>query len=524
MSALPRTGPRHAREIRRRIVVAYVVLFVSSVAGAFGAVAGQSLPLMRPELLLGIPGAFAVVLAALLLVMGRRIDRALRHLEHQTSGLQHAYDRARLDALRDGLTGLGNHRAFHLDLEGQIAEARADGTPVGLLMVDVDDLKAVNDARGHVAGDDLLRAVALVMRANLRREDRAYRIGGDEFAMILSGADAASAEITANHLLSAAIGGHHGSVGTFSLTIGVSAFPEPSADRQQLIVHADAALYSGKRHGRTAVERFDPERHGMAEDPRALPELAAAVVRVAHGSLLTPVYQPIFDLRTGCVVGWEGLVRPAPGSGFDDPSSLFLAAEATQRTVELDVASARAVLAGASDLRPGCYLSINLSPRTLEAEAFSPLELIAMARRAGVLEDQLVIEITEREEIEDLTRLRAALDAFRRRGVRVAIDDVGAGNAGLRLLSEVQFDVMKVDLTLVRAGARDGASEAVLRALIDLARTRHGIVVAEGIETADQLEALLEMRIDAGQGFLLARPGPGMTDQAVDLFRLIADD
>ena len=260
--------------------------------------------------------------------------------------LREAYDRARLDSLLDGLTGLGNHRAFQEELDARIAQARDDGQMLALVMIDVDDLKTINDEKGHAAGDDLLRSVAQIMRANLRRGDGAYRTGGDEFALLLPACDAESAEVIANHLLASALSGHHGRSGAFSVTIGISAFPGPSADRHQIIHHADAALYAGKRHGRTNVQRFDPARHGIAEDSRSLGQLEAAVVRVATEDLLTAVYQPIYSLTTGRIVGFEGLVRPSPESGFSTPTSLFVAAEATRRTVELDVVCARAVLAG----------------------------------------------------------------------------------------------------------------------------------------------------------------------------------
>jgi diguanylate cyclase (GGDEF)-like protein len=388
-------------------------------------------------------------------------------------------------------------------------------------MIDVDDLKQVNDRRGHMAGDEVLRAVAQIMRANLRRSDRAFRIGGDEFALLLPDCDLANAQVIAHHLLAAALSGNHGRSGGFSLTIGVSAYPETSTGRQQMILHADAALYAGKRHGRTTVEVFDPQRHGVAEDERSLVELASAVERVAAGDLLRAVYQPVYSLRTGAVVGYEGLVRLSPEAGFADPTSLFVAAEASRRTIELDVVCARTVLAGAGALSPEAYIAINLSPRTLESDAFSPLEILALARRHNVPPTQLVVELTEREEVEDLARLKAAITTLRRHDVRIAIDDVGAGNAGLRLLSEVDFDIMKIDLSLVRAGAHHEPSEAVLKALADVARTRRGTIVAEGIETPDLLEAVLALQFDAGQGYLLGRPNPELVPDAADLFALM---
>src|SRR5262245_6324669 len=532
------SSARPAVAIRRRVRLALVVLaavlagwLVTAAATLLaepapldlGPATGISALILDDGVVIGLAAVLVVGVALFAFIVGRRIGADVRVLEHERTGLQEAYDRARLDALRDGLTGLGNHRAFQEDLDVQVGEARRGQLPLAVLMIDVDDLKAVNDKYGHRAGDELLRAVAQVLRANTRREDRAYRIGGDEFVMLLPNTDGTGAEVAANHILAAALAGNHGRQGGFSVTIGVTAFPEPSADRQQLILHADAALYSGKRHGRTAIERFDPNRHGMADDLRALPELAAAVTRVATSDGLHAVFQPIHSFKDGRVLGYEGLVRLQPDSGFDGPSALFIAAEATRRTVELDVASARTVLRAASNLAPDQYLSINLSPRTLESEAFSARELLALARQHGVLEQQLLIEITEREAIEDLTRVKAALDAFRRRGARIAVDDVGAGNAGLRLLREIEFDVMKVDLSLVRAGAADDASEAVLRALVDLARSRRQTVVAEGIETTDQLEVVLGMRFDAGQGYLLGRPDVQMGRDALDLVALFSD-
>jgi EAL domain-containing protein (putative c-di-GMP-specific phosphodiesterase class I) len=214
----------------------------------------------------------------------------------------------------------------------------------------------------------------------------------------------------------------------------------------------------------------------------------------------------------------------ADDTDFPSTSSLFVAAEATRRTVEIDVASARTGLAGARAIPPDTYLSVNLSPRTLESDAFSPLELLVLARNSGIDPTQLVIELTEREAVEDLDRLRAGLAILRRHGVRIAADDVGAGNAGLRLLSEVDFDIIKIDLSLVRAGARHEPSEAVLRALGEMARQRNRTIVAEGIETQELLEVVLELRFDNGQGYLLGRPRPTLDAPDLVLFDLMAGE
>lgn len=518
------TSPRSIRRLALRgFILAYLVA-ASALAGV-GFMAGLSSDPVVVAAMPALSGTLALVallLAVVLLVLLRRMGQQVSHLELERTDLQGAYDRARLDSLLDGLTGLGNHRAFQEELDEHIAAARTDGHSLGLLMLDVDDLKQTNDRRGHAAGDELLRAVSQILRANVRKGDRAFRIGGDEFALLLPGCDLNAAEVIGKHLLAAALSGNHGGSGAFSITVGLTSFPEMSGSRQQMILNADAALYAGKRHGRTTVERFDPDRHGVADDERTLVELTAAVERVATGELLRAVYQPIYSLADGAVVGFEGLVRIAPESGFPDPTSLFVAAEATRRTIELDVVCARTVLAGASGLGPDQYLSINLSPRTLESDAFSSLEIVALARRHHVPPSQLVIELTEREAVEDLERLRAAIATLRAHGVRLAIDDVGAGNAGLRLLSEVDFDLMKIDLSLVRAGASHEPSEAVLRTLGELSRRRGRTIVAEGIETGTMLEAVLELRYHAGQGYLLGRPASQLVSTPADLFGLIS--
>ncbi len=483
-------------------------------------------PGILPAIVAPIAFVLALIVAAalgrFLLEQQRHVAAGLAGIDNEFAELREAYDRARLDSLLDGLTGLGNHRAFQEELDARIAQAREDGQSIALVMIDVDDLKTINDKKGHAAGDDLLRSVAQIMRSNLRRGDGAYRTGGDEFALLLAHCDAERAEVTANHLLASALGGNHGRSGAFSVTIGISAFPDPSADRHQIIHHADAALYAGKRHGRTNVQRFDPSKHGIAEDSRSLAQLEEAVIRVASEDLLRAVYQPIYSLTTGRIIGFEGLVRPAEESGFSGATSLFVAAEATRRTVELDVVCARAVLAGAGALGEERYLSINLSPRTLESDAFSVQEILALARRHGIPASQLVIELTERESVDDLQRLQQAISTLRRNDVRVAIDDVGAGNAGLRLLSEVEYDILKIDLSLVRASATHGPSEAVLRALGTLARNRGHRIVAEGIETVDHLESVLELRYDAGQGYLFGRAEPTLEREPIDLFALLS--
>ena len=294
-----------------------------------------------------------------------------------------------------------------------------------------------------------------------------------------------------------------------------------TGDSGQLFRQADAALYWCKRHGRTDIQVFDPQRHGSAGDARTTPELAAAVAAVADQRLLRPVYQPIFSLTTGAPIGFEGLVRPLPGSGFADANSLFTAAEVIGRTVELDMASIAVVASHANELGPNQYLAANLSPRTMETDQFHAADLVALFRDHGVTPDRVVLELTERETVEDMARLRETIAACRAAGFRLAADDVGAGNAGLRLLSQIRFDIVKIDLSLVQVGVLEESSRAVLRALRDLADRWGAKIVAEGVETPSQLEVVRGLGISAVQGYLVGRPADRPRAEPVDLDELI---
>jgi diguanylate cyclase (GGDEF)-like protein len=512
-------GTPEARAIRTTAVRWFTMLSVPWVvlATALAVRFGHGLPMVLGAAVVGVASVVLFGTVGL-----RRVLGEVERLDMERHGLREAYDRARLDSLNDGLTGLGNHRAFQEELNRLVTVARDQRRSFVLLYLDVDDLKRTNDRHGHAAGDELLKATARIVAGSMRRGDRGFRIGGDEFALLFMDCGPDQGLTIGRRILSATLDGASGTSGTapFSVTIGVSAYPALATDRQQLVHQADAALYWGKRHGRTDVQLFDPERHGMAEDARPLEELAAAVSAVAAGRHLSPVYQPIYDLRTGRVLGYEGLVRPRPGSGFANAGALFVAAETTGRTVELDLASLETVLAGSRGLDERCYLSVNLSPRSLEAGAFSPSELLSLARRHGIQPDRLVVELTEREAVEDLVRLRAAMESLRRHGARMAADDVGSGNAGLRLLSELSFDIIKIDLSLVQAGADHEPADAVMRALRDLALRRGQTILAEGVETPAQLDAVLGLGFDAAQGYLLGRPVPAMAAGTLDLAAL----
>lgn len=473
-----------------------------------------------PIVLLAALGALFVAALAAAIAMARRFGQPFLDLARSQAHLEVLYAEAREDSLHDGLTGLGNHRAFQEELDRQMEIHRRHGVPISLLLIDMDDLKTVNDSEGHAAGDELLQGMANAIRDSLRYGDRAFRIGGDEFVVILPHTDAAEARVPASRLLHLCLSPAAGER-RLAFSGGISSVPQQARDRDELYRQADAALYWCKRHGRASVEIYDPGRD-QVEEADEKDAAGAAVHDTVRRRLLTPVYQPIIDLRSGAVLGFEGLVRLLPGASFGNPGELFAAAAASGRIVELDLACVEVVAQGARAIDSSRIVSINLSPRTLEAHDFTPRWLLEQLSRYGIDPGRVIVEVTEREPVTDIETLIRNVGALQHSGVRVAADDVGAGNAGLRLLSQVRFDVVKIDLTLVQEGTQRESSQAVLRSLYDLAGRQGAAVVAEGVETPEQLRALRELGVPAAQGYLLGRPSATLSIEALDLDALEA--
>ncbi len=479
-------------------------------AGVFGTAS-------RP-VLAGFAVAFALAIF-LVAWLTREVVRPAEDLAASRRDWGRLYESARSHALEDSLTGLANHRAFQEEFERQLAISLRYGSSLALILIDLDDFKTVNDSAGHAVGDDLLAEAGRILRGQVRASDRVFRIGGDEFAVLLPHADADGAGLVANRLLIACLEPRQGSAFPrgFAFSAGITAAPAFGRTRDQLFAQADEALYRAKRDGRCTVRAFDPETGGAIADARALAERSAAVAEVIHSGELRPVYQPMVDLATGRVIAFEGLIRLPNGTPFTDPGHLFRAAEASGRTFDLDFACIAAILDRAKGIDGRISLSLNMSPRTLEAPEFSADRLVGRLAAAGWEPGRVIVEVTERDAVDDIDRLRRVLVRLQALGIRTAADDVGAGNAGLRLLSQIHFDIVKLDLTLVQAGARRETSLAVVRSISDLAGRWGAMVVAEGLETPDQLRLIRSLGLSAAQGYLLGRPMPAPDERPVDL-------
>ena len=481
-----------------------VRMLVPLIAGAAASIAAETLlspsvpnSLLRAVMAIGIgTGLSAVSLAAML----------IRPLTQSRADLQVRYQEAVADALRDPLTGLGNHRAFQEELDSQIESATRYDVPVALVLIDLDEFKQINDTAGHAVGDQTLAAFGRLVGSVLRKVDRPFRIGGDEFAILLPHTDADAAHIVARRLLVSSLQPNvrDPKVKPLSFSAGVSSLPSPATTRTQLYTQADTALHAAKHGGRTEVLVFDPE----AQIGASAASTSAAIAEVIEQNLLRPVFQPIVNLATGGTLGYEGLIRPVPPAPYADPTSLFAAAEASGHVVPLDLACVEAIVAAAAKMPKELFLSVNMSPRTIEAPEFSAPAMLNILARYDFPPERLIIELTEHQPIGDLDRVRHKLDACRSAGMRLAADDLGAGNSGLRLLSDLRFDVVKVDLGLIQRSSTSGPSSAVVESIVAFASRTGALIIGEGVEHEEQVAQLTELGVTAAQGYLFSRPGP----------------
>lgn len=535
-NTMPPPETEHAPELRLMRIRLLLVVGATFVIALFigAALVALGVPGLGPLLatligaapgaaVIGLPVAFVLTIA-LVAWMARAVIRPAEQLAASRRSLGTLYESARSRALEDSLTGLANHRAFQEEFESLLALGARHRMDLALLLIDVDDFKTVNDSAGHAVGDDLLVEMGRILRSQLRASDRPFRIGGDEFAILLPHTDAENAKLVANRLLAACV--EPRATGEFrrgfAFSGGVTSAPAFATTRDRLLGQADEALYQAKRDGRCLVRIFDPAASKATLDIHALNERSAAVADVLNGGGLRPVFQPVIDLRNGEVLAFEGLTRLPEGTPFRDPGVLFEAAEAAGRTYELDLACITSILNGARTIDRRIGLSLNLSPRTLETPEFAPEPFVARLSMAGWDPQRVIIELTERDAVQDIDRLRRVLERLRATGIRIAADDVGAGNAGLRLLSQIHFDIVKLDLALVQDGARRGTSLDVVRSIADLAARWGAMVIAEGLETPAQLRLIRSLPIAAAQGYLLGRPATVPDQRSIDLDALEA--
>ena len=421
------------------------------------------------------------------------------------------YEELRHQAFHDSLTGLANRGLFGDRVEHALLRGARTGSMLGVLFLDLDDFKMVNDRFGHASGDLLLRTVAERLRAVLRPGDTAARLGGDEFAVLLEDISKPSdAELVAARLIDAVrspvrLAGADALVGA-SVGVAVSSGGTERAD--DLLRNADFAMYRAKSAGKGRHELFVADmREGIAE--RA--ELEALIHHAVDGAELRLQYQPIVELGSGSILGVEALLRWKPaGRPMLLPGEFISLAEETGQIVPIGrwalLEACRQARRWQDHLGQRAFrMNVNLSARQFRDPSLVQ-DVLDAVREAGIDPGSLTLEITESVLMQHSTSTIEKLAQLRAHGIRLAIDDFGTGYSSLSYLDRFPIDGLKIDRTFIDGfgGGKDGP--VLVKAIIELGNALGLEVVAEGIERTDQIGPLLALGCRIGQGYLFAQP------------------
>jgi diguanylate cyclase (GGDEF)-like protein/PAS domain S-box-containing protein len=445
-----------------------------------------------------------------------------RHVRGVVLNARDVTERVRLEgelthqAFHDGLTLLANRALFRDRLEQALARSSRNRDCFSVLLFDLDGFKQVNDSLGHTAGDSLLRHAAERLHAITRPVDTLARLGGDEFAMLLDGTDDSGAVVVAERVLEALGEPVYLAERALALSasVGIVVHHGGPGDAEELMRHADVAMYAAKGAGRARYELF---RHEMARDLAELVSLEHDLRMGLQRKEFVVHYQPTVDIRTGVVTGAEALVRwDSPIRGLVPPIRFIPIAETTGLIHQLgEYVLREATRQVAEWVRAGLVSDdfavwVNVSGRQLEAGGLDAIVSAAIAD-AGTTPNRLGLEITENAIVDDGptgNRARVELERVHDLGVHIALDDFGTGFSSLAYLHRLPIDVIKVDRSFVADVERDAKNAAITANLTSLAHALGLLSVAEGIETEVQLAAVKQLGCDIAQGYLLARPAP----------------
>lgn len=418
-------------------------------------------------------------------------------------------------AHHDVLTGLANRELFQNRLRAHLLDAKRAPGPLAILLLDVDNFKDINDTLGHPVGDELLKQIADRLSGLVRSTDTVARLGGDEFALIgthFHGAD--DAAILAQKIVDSAarpfrIFEHDIHV---SVSIGIAICPTDGDEPDQLLSNADLALYKAKGEGRGHFQFYDPGLNAAAQHRK---RIEASIRAALTQSAFCLHYQPKVDLQTGALVGVEALVRWQSADGLVYPQEFIPIAEDSRLIIPLGEWVLReACLQRLAWERDGVRpfgVAVNLSAVQLRHDEHIR-RLIRVIEETGVDPGGLEIEITESALMERTEAIARRLGRFRELGVRLAIDDIGTGHSSLANLKRLSVDVLKIDRSFVRDIEVDADDAAITKAIIQLGRSLDLTVVAEGVETAGQVDFLCRQGCRQAQGFLYS---PALEAQAL---------
>ncbi|MBV9538933.1 MAG: EAL domain-containing protein [Acidisphaera sp.] len=417
-------------------------------------------------------------------------------------------ERIRHLALHDGLTGLANRALLTERLNEAVAAAKVSGMHVGLIALDLDGFKAINDDFGHDVGDRLLIEVAERLRRAVRPCDTVARVGGDEFTIVVRDlpraetADGIAEQLVAVLNEPVNVLGHRCPT---TASAGVTVFPDDEATGETLLKNADIALYCAKEGGRDRFRRFERGMCDAIEERRWLErELRIGV----QNNQIEVFFQPQFSPHTRAVTGFEALARwRHPQRGFISPAVFIPIAEESGLIIEIGRLVLERACSVAAEWQPQRRVAVNLSPVQFR-HAELPQLVSELLTRTNLPPAMLELEITEGVLISDERQALRILDNLRALGVRLALDDFGIGYSSLSYLHRYPFDRVKIDRSFVQAQQHDPRARAILDAVIAMSHSLGLSITAEGVETEDQLEMLRLQGFTEVQGFLLGRPMP----------------
>jgi diguanylate cyclase (GGDEF)-like protein len=421
-----------------------------------------------------------------------------------------AEERVRWTASHDVLTGLGNRTLFQEKLDLAILSAAADGGAVGLLLLDLDHFKQINDTLGHDAGDALLKMFAERLRGVVRASDTVARLGGDEFAVVLPDVPGELTLIQLSRSINECLRDpfvHAGRILDCRVSIGASMFPMHGRTSEALLKNGDIALYAAKAAGRGTVTLFEPHMRDDVHRRSTMVQLARDALREDR---VVPYYQPKLDLGTQSIVGFEALLRWRTETGrIGEPAQIEaafedaeVAAAISDRMIDRVIADMRVWLDRGIDFQ---HVAVNASAAEFRRDNFAE-RVLDQLRLAGIPTSHFQLEVTETVFLgRGAEYVHRALALLNSRGVRIALDDFGTGYASLRHLKQFPVDIIKIDRSFVRDMDVDPGDEAIIRAVVNLGRSLGIKVVAEGIETESQAAHLIELECDFGQGFLFSK-------------------
>ncbi|TQF35462.1 diguanylate cyclase [Bradyrhizobium sp. UNPF46] len=411
-------------------------------------------------------------------------------------------------AQHDTLTGLPNRTLLRQQMDEMLLHTRRGAEKVALLMLGLDNFKAVNDTLGHAVGDKLLRGVAKRLRSTLREEDALARLNSDEFAIVQSGLTRPEDAVgLAKRLLEAIadpylLDGHSVVIGA---SIGIAMAPGDGDESEKLLKSADMALSRAKLDARGSFAFFEAALDAKAQSRRKIEvELRDAI----RNDVLRPYYQPLIDLSSGRITGFEALVRwPHAERGMVSPAEFIPVAEDTGLINPLGGLMLRRACLDAAAWPDDVRVAVNLSP--LQFRSGNLLSIVTDAlKHSGLPPRRLELEITETLLLEKSAQVLATLHALRALGVRISMDDFGTGYSSLSYLRSFPFDKIKIDQSFVRDLGANREAQAIIRSIVSLGKGLGVTITAEGVETEAELSCLRAEGCDEGQGFLFSKARP----------------